>query len=112
MHDFDKIDKQSLRNWYSESTTISKEVLEYRVWYSSKFNILLLYKKKVLEYYCNTHNFSILCIKKNLRMECYGKLILTKMQMRMKFLGRIYFQKNFTCRHFLIIIKNQNPSEC
>lgn len=29
-------------------------------------------------------------------MECYGKLILTKMQMRMKFLGRIYFQKNFT----------------
>lgn len=31
-----------------------------------------------MEYYCNTHNFSILCIKKNLVMECYGKLILTK----------------------------------
>lgn len=31
MHDFDKIDEQSLRNWYSESTTVSKVVLEYRV---------------------------------------------------------------------------------
>lgn len=35
--------------------------------------------------------------KKNLGMECFGKLILTKMQMRMKFLGKdiLVFSENF-----------------